>query len=126
MYIPHHLPNIFHELYFTKWIQILEFPSWFRGIRLVSMGTRVRSLVSLSGLRIWRCHEVQCNLQTHLKSGIAVAVLWASSYSSDSTPSLGTSIWHWWNPKKKKKKSINQIQILCRKESKKVEKNNIS
>jgi len=29
--------------------------------------------------------------QTWLGSGIAVAVAWASGYSSDSTPSLGTS-----------------------------------
>ena len=40
--------------------------------------------------------------QTQLRFSIAVAVVWASSYSSDSTPSLGTSISCGYGPKKKK------------------------
>ena len=39
-----------------------------------SMRTRVRSLASLSGLRIQCCHELRCRVQTHLGSGVAVAV----------------------------------------------------
>ena len=39
-----------------------------------------------------------------LGSGVAVAVVWAGSYSSDSTPSLGTSICRGCSPKKTKKK----------------------
>ena len=39
-----------------------------------------------------------------LGSGIAVAVVWAGSYSSDLTPSLGTSICRECGPKKTKKK----------------------
>ena len=39
-----------------------------------------------------------------LRSGTAVAVVEAGSCSCDSTPSLGTSICHIGNPKKKKKK----------------------
>ena len=53
---------------------------------------RVRSLAWLSGLRTWRCRELWCRLQTRLRSGVAVAV--AGSYSSDSTPILGTSMCH--------------------------------
>ena len=50
-----------------------------------------------------------------LGSGIAVAVAVASIYSSDLTPSLGTSICHEYGPKKtkkKKKKKINDKVIL--------------
>ena len=44
------------------------------------------------GLSIRHCHELQCRLQTQLRSRITVAVVQACSCSSDSTPSLGTSI----------------------------------
>ena len=59
---------------------------------LVSMRTQVQSLASLSGLKIWCCHELWWKLQMWLRSSIAVAVVQASDYSSDSTPSMGTSI----------------------------------
>ena len=39
-----------------------------------------------------------------LRSHVDMAVVLASGYSSNSTPSLGTSICHSWGPKKKKKK----------------------
>ena len=42
--------------------------------------------------------------QTQLGSGVAMAVAQASDYSSDLTPSLGTSICHGGGPKKIKKK----------------------
>ena len=54
----------------------------------------VRSLALLSGLRIWGCHERWCRSQTQLRSGMA------GSCSSDSTPSLGTSMCHGCDPKK--------------------------
>ena len=38
------------------------------------MRMRVQSLVSLSGLRIWRCHELWCRSQTWLGSWVVVAV----------------------------------------------------
>ena len=41
---------------------------------LVSMGTRVRTLASPSGLGIWRCCGLWCGSQTWL--GSAVSVLW--------------------------------------------------
>src|SRR5512136_1347482 len=56
------------------------------------MRLRVRSLPLLSGLTIRRCHELWCRLQMRLGSRVAVALAWAGGYSSDSTPSLGTSI----------------------------------
>ena len=43
-------------------------------IRLGTMRLRVRSLASLSGLRIRRCRELWCRSQTRLTSGVAVAV----------------------------------------------------
>ena len=51
----------------------------------------VQTLALLSGLRIWSCRELQCRSQMQLGSGIAVAVVQASSCSSHSNPSLGTS-----------------------------------
>ena len=38
------------------------------------MRTWVRPLASLSGLRIWRCHELWCRSQTQLGSHVTVAV----------------------------------------------------
>ena len=60
--------------------------------QLVAMRMQVLSLAPLSGLRIWYCHELWCRLQIRLGSHISVAVVQASSCSSNSTPSLGTSI----------------------------------
>ena len=67
----------------------------------------VRSLASLSGLRIWHCCALWCGLQTQLGSG--VAVVRAGSYSSDSTPSLGTSMCHGYGPQKTKKKKKKEF-----------------
>ena len=55
-------------------------------IRLGTMRWRVQSLASLSGLRIWLLLCAGCRLQTWLGSGVAVAVVWAGSCSSDETP----------------------------------------
>ena len=54
----------------------------------------VQTLALLSGLRIQRGCELWCSSQMRLRSQVAVAVVWASSYSSNQTPSLGTSICH--------------------------------
>ena len=59
---------------------------------------QVRSLASLSGLSIQRSRELWCRLQLRYRVAVAVAV--ASSYNSDSTRSLGTSICHGYSPKK--------------------------
>ena len=68
-----------------------------------TMRLPVRPLATLIGLRIQRCHKLRYRLQTRLGSGITMAVAVASSHSSDSTPSLGTSIYHSHSPGKKKK-----------------------
>ena len=71
------------------------------------MRTKVLSLALFSGLRIQFYHELLCRSQMQLGSRVAVAVAWAGSCSSSSTPSLGTSIYHRCIPKKtaKEKKS---------------------
>ena len=66
----------------------------------------VRSLPLLSGLTIRHCHELRCRPRMRLGSQVAVALAWASSYSSDSTPSLGTSICRGSGPRNSKKKKI--------------------
>ena len=43
-------------------------------IRLGTMRLWVRSVASLSGLRIWRCHELWCRSKKQLRSGVAVCV----------------------------------------------------
>ena len=73
----------------------------------------VLSLASLSGLRIQHCCELWCRKQMWLRSDVAVAM--ANSYSSDSTPNLGTSKCCGCGPKnrrkKKKEETIAQIQL---------------
>ena len=71
-----------------------EFLLWLSGLqtRLVSMRMQVQFLAWLSGLRIRHCHELWCRSQTRLRSVVAVAVAQAGNCSSDSTPSLGTSV----------------------------------
>ena len=44
-------------------------------IQLGTMTLRVRFLASLSGLRIWSCHELWCRSQMRLRSAIAVALV---------------------------------------------------
>jgi len=73
----------------------------------------VQSLALLSGLRIWHCGELQHKLQTHLRSGVAVAVACACSYSSNWTPCLGTSICCRYGPKKKKKERKKKHTVYC-------------
>ena len=53
-------------------------------IQLVSVRTRVRSLTSLSGLRIQCCGKLWSSSQIWLGSHIAMVVVQASSCSSDS------------------------------------------
>ena len=74
------------------------------------MRTQVPSLALLSGLKIWRDRDLWCRSKMRLKSGVAVAVAWASSYSSDSTPCLGISIWCRCGAKKTKKKKKMMVR----------------
>ena len=89
-------------------LQYLRGPIMAQRIRLESM-MQVQFLDSLSGSRIWHCHQLKRRSETWLRSVIAVAVVQASSYSSDSTPRI--SICHRCGPKKTKKKKI-ELQYL--------------
>ena len=79
-------------------------------IWLVSMSMRVQSLASLSRLRFWHCRELRCGSQTWLRSCIAMAVVLASSCSSNLTSSLGTPIYCGCGPKKQRKR--NSVGII--------------
>ena len=68
------------------------------------MRMQVPSLALLSGLRIQHCCDLQCRSKMWLGFHVVVVVVYAGSYGSDLTHSLGTSIWHRWGPKKKKAK----------------------
>ena len=76
---------------------------WWKQIQLGTMGLWVQSLALLSGLRIWRCRELWCGLQTQIRSRVAMALAQAGRYSSNQTPSLGTSIFHGSGSRKGKK-----------------------
>ena len=79
------------------------------------MRTQVQSQASLNGLRIRGCHELWCQSQMLLRSGIAGAVVQALGCNSHSTPRLGTSICCKGGPKKaKKKKKKKKRKVLFR------------
>ena len=86
--------NCSHKKYrkSLKIFSIWEFLLWLSGLQtqLLSMRMWIRFQVSLNGLRIWCCYELWCRSQMWHGSHVAVAV--AGSYSSNLTPSLGTSI----------------------------------
>ena len=67
------------------------------------MKMQARTLASFSRIRIWSCCKLQHRLQMQLGSGVAVALVLAGPYSSDSTASLGTSVYHRCGPKMTKK-----------------------
>ena len=71
---------------------------------IVSMRMWVQSPDLLSGLRIWCCCRLWGRSQMQFRFGIAVTVVQDSSWSSDSAPSLGTSICLTCIWKRKKKK----------------------
>ena len=80
--------------------------------QLVSIRMWVQSLPSLSGLRIQGFRELWSRLQTRLRSGTAVAIVQAGSYSSKLTPSLGTSICWGYSPKKTTNKTKKRKIII--------------
>ena len=113
--------DAFSTLFWTTEIYGVQLEKQFHGnshlgsvkwIWLVSMRTQVWSLASLSGLSIWHCSELWCRSPTRLESGIAVAVVQASSYSSASTPSLGTPMCQGCGPKKTKNNNNDLIIFL--------------
>ena len=100
-----------------------EFPLWLSGLQtqLVSMKLQTLSLALLGGLKIQCCHELWCRPQTWLRSGVVVAVVQASSYSSDTTPqpeNLQTPrVQPYKKKKKRKKKFVFRtycfIKVIC-------------
>ena len=124
-----------HKVFVVTWLCFEVFPyaahslrsaylcpvpacSWeWKQIQLVTMRFQIRSLALFSGLRIWCCRELWCRLQTRLRSHIPVALAYSGGYSSDWTPSLGTSILSWSGPRnckkrqKKKKRSYTKMLI---------------
>ena len=92
---------------------------WLSGLRtrLESMRTQVPSLASLGGVTIWHCCNCSCR---HVSDLVAVAVVQAGSYSSDSTPSLGTPICRECSPEKTKDKKKKKKRKKERKERKKI------
>ena len=92
-----------HSNYFSR--QCTEFPLWLSGNESdwYPWGCRFnpwpRSVGQVSGFAVY----VWCTLKSWLGSGVAMAQVLAGNYSSDSTPSLGTSICHGCGPKETKK-----------------------
>ena len=70
---------------------------------------------SIPGITPWvkdlALRELCCRSQMWLGSPTAVTVMWAGSYSSNSTPSLGTSICRG-GPKKMEKKKKRKCFLL--------------
>ena len=91
-----------------------EFLSWLSGYRtrLASMRTQVPSLASLTGLRIQHCCELWCRSKMRLGSGVAVALVLASGYSSDWTPQPGNLYMPQVQPYKAKKKKKKKCSVI--------------
>ena len=58
----------------------LEFPLWLSGLRTQHRVHEDAGSIAavLSELRIWHCRKLQCRSQMRLRSGVAVAVAYAS------------------------------------------------
>ena len=85
----------------------LELQLWPSRLRtwLVSMRMRIQSLALLSGLRMWRCGELQPRVQMWLRFLHCQGCGIGCSSSSGSAPSLGTSTCCKCSPKKSKEDS---------------------
>ena len=98
---------------FAQWVKTCFVGSSHHGSAEMNMTSIHEEAGPISGLvqqvKIENGCELWCRSQRQLRSGIAVAVAEASSYSSNWTPSLATSIYHRCSPEKKKKRQI----LLC-------------
>ena len=83
-------------------------------IWLASKRTQVRSLASLSGLRIWRCCELWCRSKTRLRFGVAVAVASLAATGLIWYLAWETSICGGCGQKKKKKKKLAHERTVKR------------
>ena len=66
--------NGYNWLYHLKTIFGVTVVAQRKWIQLGTVRLRVPSLASLSGLSIWRCHELRCRSQTQIRSGGSVAL----------------------------------------------------
>ena len=57
-----------------KFLGVAIMAQW-KQIRLGTVRLQVQSLVSLSRLRFWHCHELWCSLKMKLRSCVAAAVV---------------------------------------------------
>ena len=107
-------PSLLFFFFFNfKKLQTIGVPlvaQWQR-TRLVSMKMWVRALAPLSGLRIPSYCELWHRLKTWLGSGVAVAVVQASSCGSNWSSSLETSICPGFSPKKQKSANHRILKI---------------
>ena len=95
-----YLPSLFPDLHSNKWWCRVSLKNFFGPLNCCLSVFHYKNLI------IWRCHELWCRSQMQLGSGMAVAVAVASGCSSNSTPSLQTSICCRYGPKKQKKKNL--------------------
>lgn len=80
--------------YFKKeiWaIPIVAFAQWVKKLK-ESTRMLVQSLATISGLRMQHCFRVCQTSKMSLRTNVVMAVAQANTWSSDLTPSSGTSI----------------------------------
>ena len=107
-----HPPIFSSSIYFyLKSKERVPVVAHWKRIQLGTMRLQVRSLALLSGLKIRCCHELWCRSQTRLGSWVAVALAQTDNYSSDLTPSLGTSICHVCGPRKDRGKTLAKFSL---------------
>ena len=120
-----------HYLVYNYWCPNCEFPLLIQptsNIRTTNRISRCGSLVtnptsihedssSTPHLTQWVmdqcCCELQCRSHTQLKYHIAVVMVYASSFSSDSSPRLGTSMCLKHGSKKTNKQKQNKRSSHC-------------
>lgn len=80
--------------YFKKeiWaIPIVAFAQWVKNLK-ESTRMLIQSLATISGLRMQHCFRVYQTSKMSLRTNVVMAVAQANTWSSDLTPSSGTSI----------------------------------
>ena len=90
---------------------LLRVAQWVKNLTSIH-GRQVRPLALINGLGIQCCCNLRHRWQIQFRSHVAMAIVQASSYSSDLIPSLGTSICCRSSPKKKKKKKKSVLLLV--------------
>ena len=100
--------------YFKKeiWaIPIVAFAQWVKKLK-ESTRMLVQSLATISGLRMQHCFRVYQTSKMCLRTNVVMAVAQANTWSSDLTPSSGTSICQCGCEKKKRERKRDDL-IVC-------------